>query len=234
MYANHKPKNRYKRPKLNKTFLFLFVFVVLTLGYFHVLTDGLVKKHKAGVETAYESGYEQAVEEYKNDYRMAHEIMTAFYEHTDNSFNQYVLSENRIRKIIAFSNPSLDEKVIQEYIVAINKWSRHYELSPIFVAAVIHKESNFKKNAVSKIGCRGPLQVYPKFHKEKLKEIGIKSKDLHDIDHGIHIGTMILKEYLMQCDYDYRAALTKFGGFVNSDSTDYVNGVFEVAISAYK
>ena len=112
------------------------------------------------------------------------------------------------------------------------KWAIKYELSPVFVASMIHRETNFNEKAVSKSNARGCLQVIAKWHPEKLKELGIQEKDLHSINHGIHIGCLVIREYLERSNWNYREALKKYVGAVNNSADGYIDDIFAMTIYA--
>jgi soluble lytic murein transglycosylase len=114
------------------------------------------------------------------------------------------------------------------------KWSRKFELSPVFVASMIHRETNFNEKAVSKSNARGPMQAIAKWHPEKLKKLGIKEKDLHSINHGVHVGCWIIKEYLERCNWNYREALKKYVGAVNNSADGYIDDIFKMTMYAYE
>lgn len=147
----------------------------------------------------------------------------------------YVFTEARIRKIMEKSNPSLSKNKKNQYIKYIVKWSDEYGLSPIFVAAMIHRETNFNEKAVSSAKAKGALQVVAKWHPEKLKELGIKENDLHSINYGIHVGCWVIKDYLELENWDYKKALTRYVGAVDNKSTaeGYIKDIFDMMMYAY-
>lgn len=166
-------------------------------------------------------------------YQKILEHLESYNELNKNSVEHFILTEKRIGKIMDKSNPDLSNSVRKKYITSIMKWSDEYNLSPIFIASIIHRETNFRENLVSSAGAKGCMQVIPKWHKDKMKSIGITEKDLSNIDHGINIGCQIIKEYLECTKYNYRNALLKYVGSINNPAESYVNDIFEMTLYAY-
>lgn len=148
-------------------------------------------------------------------------------EHTSN------LTEKRIEYIMNKSNPKLSEVKKQAYKKSIIKHSSVYGLCPVFVAAMIHRESNFREKLVSSANCRGAMQVGYRFHKEKCNKIGIKEKDLHSIDHGINIGCQVIKEYLIKSGGNRQKALLRYNGVRTNKETPYVRDILRMTKKAY-
>ena len=53
-----------------------------------------------------------------------------------------------LEELILMSNPKISKKDKDEFIKSILKWSKFYNLEPIYVASVIHRESNFRNNYI--------------------------------------------------------------------------------------
>ena len=182
----------------------------------------------------YKTGRAEAFDEVGMIEQRIMEKLILHHNKTKTTAENYIYSEKLIDRIIDKSNPSLSEKKRAEYKKYILKWSRKYDLSPAFVASMIHRETNFNEKAVSKSNARGALQVLAKWHKDKLDKLGIKEKDLHSINHGIHIGCQIIRQYLDWNDGDYRAALEKYVGSVNNSAEGYIRDIFAMTVYAHK
>ncbi len=91
--------------------------------------------------------------------------------------------------------PQLDHAVAEEISKAIIKYSTEYRLPPEFVVHLMKRESGFNTLATSKAGAVGLMQVMPKAHKDKMKELGITSAQLFHIDNNVRLGCMILRDY---------------------------------------
>ena len=81
---------------------------------------------------------------------------------------------------------------------------------PQLVLAVIDVESAFDPFAVSSAGAIGLMQVMPFWP----TELGLKKKDLIDVELNIRMGTSILAYYLERERGDYRRALSRYNGSV--------------------
>ena len=190
---------------------------------------------RSSIQKSYNDGYEAAkLDALKIMNRNYEKIFKALESNADKtSVEYYITTEERLLRIMEKSNPKLTEKEKLQYIKYIFKWSTEYKLSPLFVASIIHRETNFKASSVSKSNARGPMQVLAKWHPEKLKKIKIKETDLHSINHGIHVGCWIIKEYLERSNYDYRSALSKYVGAVNNSADSYIKDIFNMTMYGY-
>jgi len=78
----------------------------------------------------------------------------------------------------------------RSYATQISRASEKYGLSPALLKAVIHVESRFDKNAVSRKGAMGLMQLMP----ETAKEVGVY--DPFDPDENIMGGARLLREHI--------------------------------------
>ncbi len=79
---------------------------------------------------------------------------------------------------------------------------------PQLVLAVIDVESAFDPFAVSSAGAVGLMQVMPFWP----NELGLKTRDLLDVELNIRMGTSILAHYMERERGDYRRALGRYNG----------------------
>lgn len=219
--------------------LFFSVTVLAGYGaYSYVYYDDLLiecteKAYKNGYQTGFFSGKENVETVLRHEYQ---NIIARFSEEKYDSkdIRQQIAMERRLDKIMMKSNSKLSPQKRNFYKQYIMKWAGKYELSPIFVASMIHRETNFNEKAISKSNARGAMQAIAKWHPEKLKKLGIKEKDLHSINHGIHVGCWIIKEYLDRTDWNYREALKKYVGAVNNSADGYIEDIFKMTMFAYE
>ncbi|HOW75507.1 MAG TPA: transglycosylase SLT domain-containing protein [Candidatus Competibacteraceae bacterium] len=115
---------------------------------------------------------------------------------------KYQISETKARHIV------------QE---AIRNAERH-QLDPELILALIAVESTFKERAVSRVGARGLMQVMPRPHADKVREIG-GSHQLFDPTKNIHIGSRILVKYLNNHSGNLRRALLSYNGSLGTRSS---------------
>jgi soluble lytic murein transglycosylase-like protein len=87
-------------------------------------------------------------------------------------------------------------------------------LDPLLVLAVISVESRFNPVAESVMGAKGLMQIIPRFHRDKLRDLGGDEAAL-DPETNILVGTRILQEYV------YRGGTLEAGlQFYNGSSWD--------------
>jgi len=92
--------------------------------------------------------------------------------------------------------PSLDPAVAEKIGLAVEKYSKEYQLPKKLILSIIFHESSFDIFAKSKAGAVGLMQVLPKFHQDKIDAIGVKdNRKLYHIDNNINLGCKIWKVY---------------------------------------
>lgn len=108
---------------------------------------------------------------------------------------KYVVREVPTHEFITYLNPRVDPSMAKQIGVAVDTNSKKHGLPKLLVLAIIYKESSFNPLANSKVAY-GLMQIYPKYHQEKLEERGIKDKRmLYHIDVNVDIGCQIFKQY---------------------------------------
>ena len=118
---------------------------------------------------------------------------------------------NKIAPLLRRANPRLRQHTIEALSEPIEKYSKQYRLPPELVIQVIKRESNFYSRAISPVGAAGLMQIYTKYHEDKLMKLGITREQVYDIDHNIHLGCWILRDYLNETG-SIDAALTRYVG----------------------
>ncbi len=96
--------------------------------------------------------------------------------------------------------------------------AKQHRLDPELILALIAVESTFKERAVSRVGARGLMQVMPRPHADKVREIG-GSHQLFDPTKNIHIGSRILVKYLNNHSGNLRRALLSYNGSLGTRSS---------------
>jgi hypothetical protein len=109
---------------------------------------------------------------------------------------KYVEKEGMETKdFIEHLNPRIDPIIAEKIGDAIDEYSKKYQLPRKLILSIIYKESTFNPLAKSNVAF-GLMQIYPKFHPEKIKALGIKDqRKLYHIDTNINIGCQIFREY---------------------------------------
>lgn len=86
-----------------------------------------------------------------------------------------------------------------------------YDVEPELILSIIAVESTFRERAVGPKGSRGLMQVLPRYHPRKIKEIG-GAQALFDPSKNIRTGTRILADYLGRSRGNLRSALARYNG----------------------
>lgn len=89
-----------------------------------------------------------------------------------------------------------------EYKEMIEEVAELYGCCPELIEAICIVESEMNPEAVSSCGAVGMMQVLPKWHKDRMKRLGVT--DLTDAYSNILVGTDILMEYAEQTEDVYQ------------------------------
>jgi soluble lytic murein transglycosylase-like protein len=109
-------------------------------------------------------------------------------------------------------------------VSAANRVARQLGLDPFLVLAVISVESRFNPIAESVMGAKGLMQIIPKYHRDKLDELGGEGAVL-DPETNIEVGARILQEYVYRTG-SLEAGLQLYNGAFNDASAQYAQKVF--------
>lgn len=102
-----------------------------------------------------------------------------------------------------------EPETVRAYVeTAFTESSKHPDVTPELILAVIQKESSLNEDAVSNFGAQGLMQVVPRFHGEKLRA----KESLYDAHVNIRVGAAVLQEYMSRARGDLRRALQKYSG----------------------
>ena len=116
-----------------------------------------------------------------------------------------------IKKLVP-KNLSNDD--IIKYSKSIIKYSKKYDLPYELIVSIIYHESTFGKKKLSKKGAIGLMQVVPKWHKDKLKNLKIDITRIQNYDNNINLGCNIISEYYIMHG-SIKKALYSYLGCVN-------------------
>ena len=78
------------------------------------------------------------------------------------------------------------------YDQEIEKYATQYMLDSDMVKAVTQVESGYRKNATSKAGAKGLMQIMPATWKEWAGKCDIQDPEIFNPDHNIHVGCAYL------------------------------------------
>lgn len=101
-----------------------------------------------------------------------------------------------------------DETIRKHILDTIQYEASLNNLDPQLVLSIITVESKFNKYAVSHAGAIGLMQIMPFWLKEKKHP----NNNLFDIDTNIHLGCIILREYLNKEQGNLFYALGRYNG----------------------
>lgn len=100
-----------------------------------------------------------------------------------------------------------------EYLDIINEKAKKYDLEPSFICAIIRTESRFNKNAISKKGARGLMQIMQPTAEWAFHEIGIENEtflNISDENINIEVGCWYIKKLINQYNGDKELALIAY------------------------
>lgn len=191
--------------------------------------SGIKYGHEQGFSEGYKAGLDSANNKLLED--VSQILQVSLKEKETQTLDEYILVEKRLHAIMDKSNRKLTKAQKREYTKYITKYAKKYDLSPILVAAIIHRESNFINKTTSSVGAVGPMQVWPKWHKEKMKKYKLNREHLYSTNYGILMGCEILREYIDMENGDFRAALYRY---VGGKHHGYVKDIFRMCEYALK
>ena len=113
---------------------------------------------------------------------------------------------------------SVEKKTAEKIVASVFRHSDEHKVEPALILGIIDRESSFRTDAKSSVGAVGLMQVWPKWHLEKIKEASGTEAKLWDADFNIQIGTQILREYLDQSNGRLSEALARYNGSLGKNN----------------
>lgn len=101
---------------------------------------------------------------------------------------------------------------IEPLVLTARQAGERTGLDPMLLVAVMAVESGFNPIAESPLGAQGLMQVIPRFHRDKI--VAVPGDDLLDPVVNIHVGALVLKEYVLRAG-SLEAGLQQYAGAVN-------------------
>lgn len=114
-------------------------------------------------------------------------------------------------------------EALSPIVAAADRAAREVGLDPLLVLAVIAVESRFNPFAQSGMGAKGLMQIIPRFHGARFKELGGEEAVL-DPESNILVGARILQEYVHRTG-TLEAGLQFYNGAMRDDSAQYAQKV---------
>jgi len=118
----------------------------------------------------------------------------------------------------------VSDMAVASYVAAAYRAGEQYSLDPLLILAVMAVESRYNPVAESLVGAKGLMQVMPKYHLDKLADLG-GEEALLEPEVNIQVGAQILREYQRRC-HDTEAALQMYAGAFDEPSGQYSTKVF--------
>jgi len=131
--------------------------------------------------------------------------------------NSMGLIQQEIEEIISTKQPKLDPIIVTKISSTIEKYSEEYKIPQELIIAIIEIESSFRPTVTSSQNCIGLMQINPKAHPEKIKDMSIY--EVYHIDNNIRIGCQIFNEYY-KAARSIDGALSKYYG---ANNKEYIN-----------
>lgn len=126
------------------------------------------------------------------------------------------LYESWFVKSVVELYPNITEGEAKKVVSLVNYYAQEMDISPTVALAMIGTESNFRKHTVSPTGV-GYTQVYPKYHKDK-----IKNRDIFKTQVNIEVGLSILSDCVKKRG-NYQKALACYNGAVSPEKAKLYN-----------
>jgi len=116
-------------------------------------------------------------------------------------------------KFIQHLNGRLNENTSKVIADSVDKAHKKYGLPKKLIVAIMKKESDLNplarsKNSKGQIIARGLMQIYAKWHPEKMK--GVSLEQLYHIDINTNMGCQIFRDYYDQSDGDLTETFHKY------------------------
>lgn len=120
---------------------------------------------------------------------------------------------------------SVPLNVAEDVVQTAHEEARAQHMDPLLVLSVIAAESSFNPAAKNKSGAVGLMQTIPRWHGDKMKNLGVSSSQLTSIKPNVRLGVEILKEYLKLSGGNLPLALQKYNGSAGNRSQRYSNKI---------
>lgn len=132
----------------------------------------------------------------------------------------------KISSLISQINPTLDPVVVESITDAILKNSDEFDLSPLFILALIDVESwGITPLAVSSVNAIGLMQINISMHQKLLDEYKIKKNEAYHFYWNIKLGCRIYSDNFNKTK-TISGALARYVGAVNSNPSKYIHKIF--------
>jgi Transglycosylase SLT domain len=114
----------------------------------------------------------------------------------------------------------VDSSDIARYVSIAYSKAREFKVDPFLVLAIMSIESSFDPMAQSPVGAQGLMQVLTRVHTDKFQQFG-GAKLAFDIEANIHVGTQIIRDYVVREGSIELALKSYVGAALMSDDGGY-------------
>src|SRR5688572_17650221 len=118
----------------------------------------------------------------------------------------------------------VSEQAVASYVAHAYQAGSQHSVDPLLILAVMAVESRYNPVAESNMGAKGPMQVIPKWHQEKLIDHGGEHAVLEPAV-NIEVGARILREYQRRVG-DLERSLQMYNGALDHPHSQYASKVF--------
>jgi soluble lytic murein transglycosylase-like protein len=119
---------------------------------------------------------------------------------------------------------NVSQEVTLDLVTLAHAAGRQMGLDPLLIIAVMAVESRFNPLAESVAGAKGVMQVIPRYHVAKFREVAGDKWSVFDPETNIIVGAQILKEYLRRTG-NLTAALQLYVGAPEDENDGYTGRV---------
>ncbi len=205
-------------PKMINFYIVSYKILVIILGIFMVTTY---------------VGYSYFTDiEYKN--KIIQNYMPPTPEPEVKEVIRYIEKQDAVPtwKLIQHLNGRLNEETAKVIATEVNKAHVKYGLPKKLIIAIMKKESDLNplarsKNSKGQILARGLMQVFAKWHPEKMQ--GVSLEQLYHVDINTNMGCQIFREYYDKSDGDltetFHSYLSKRAS--KSDAKKYMDQILK-------
>lgn len=108
---------------------------------------------------------------------------------------------------------------VSGFVATAYRAGTEWKVDPLLILAVMAVESRYNPVAESNLGAKGLMQVIPKFHQDKLQDLG-GDTSLLDPQTNIQVGAQILREYMRRFG-ETETALQMYAGAFDEPNSQY-------------
>lgn len=90
--------------------------------------------------------------------------------------------------------PDVKPSTALEIAASVYRYSKKHDIPADFILTIIYTESRFRPAVMGRARDTGLMQVVPKYHRHRLRRLGIALSELKEIDPNIKVGCDILAE----------------------------------------